>query len=90
MADADRGPIFIGVTVMFEALALIAVGFRLWSLQLLKRRILAHDMLLLAGFVGYSRLTWTLSLTIHQAAFNNAVHMPHVHRDLWWTRSACR
>ncbi|KAI0538970.1 hypothetical protein GGR58DRAFT_466136 [Xylaria digitata] len=64
MAAPDRGPVVIGISVMFETLAFIVVALRLWTLHLLKRRLLVHDMLLLTAFVLTTALVALVICTV--------------------------
>lgn len=54
MATDDTGPLIIGLTVMFEVIAIIAVSLRFWSQRSLKRRIFAHDIWVVIGLVKLS------------------------------------
>lgn len=54
MATENQGPTIIGVTAFFWALALIVISLRFWSLQIRKRQVCAHDLLILLGFVSCS------------------------------------
>ena len=52
MSKVIRGPVIIGVTIMTEILATIAIGLRVWSQQIKKRQFLTHDLFIVLGFVG--------------------------------------
>lgn len=54
MAADNTGPLIIGLTVMFEVLAIIAVSLRLWSQRSLKRKMFAHDIWVVIGLVKLS------------------------------------
>lgn len=56
MASDNQGPTIIAVTAVFWSLAVIALGLRLWALHIRKRKILAHDLWILLGFVRASPL----------------------------------
>lgn len=55
MATDSAGPLIIGLTVMFEAIAIIAVSLRFWAQRSLRRKIFAHDILIVVGLVSTSR-----------------------------------
>lgn len=54
MTTPSKGPEIIGVTMMFEAFAIVALGLRFWSQRILGRKLFAHDILVLFGFVSLS------------------------------------
>lgn len=51
MAADSTGSLIIGVSVMFEAIAIITVFLRFWSQRSLKRKIFANDIWIVIGFV---------------------------------------
>ena len=55
MASDNQGPTIIAVTAVFWSLAVIALGLRFWALHMRKRKILAHDLWILLGFVRAPR-----------------------------------
>lgn len=54
MALESTGPLIIGLTVMFEVIAITAVALRFWAQRLLKRKYFAHDMWIVIGFVKFN------------------------------------
>ncbi|KAK8036278.1 hypothetical protein PG993_008892 [Apiospora rasikravindrae] len=52
MSRGTTGPVIIGVTMVTQVLAAVAVGLRLWSLQINRRKFVAHDVFVLIGFVS--------------------------------------
>lgn len=56
MEAEPAGPLIIGLTVMFEVIAIIAVSLRFWAQRSLKRNISAHDVWIIVGLVKLSRL----------------------------------
>ncbi|KAI2608560.1 uncharacterized protein GGS25DRAFT_490794 [Hypoxylon fragiforme] len=64
MAVTDKGPMIIGVTMMFEVIALGALCLRFWSQQLLRRKIYAHDIFTLFGFICATALTACLICSV--------------------------
>lgn len=87
MAVTDKGPMIIGVTMMFEVIALGALCLRFWSQQLLRRKIYAHDIFTLFGFVRRPPLTYTdidvfyciMGKLIIQPDLRNSSHgLPHL------------
>jgi hypothetical protein len=53
MAVDATGPLIIGITVMFEVIAIVAVALRFWSKRVLKRKFFAHDIWIMIGFVKF-------------------------------------
>lgn len=64
MATDSAGPLIIGLTVMFEAIAIIAVSLRFWAQRSLRRKIFAHDVLIVVGLVCATALSVTLILAV--------------------------
>lgn len=64
MATDSAGPLIIGLTVLFEAIAIIAVSLRFWAQRSLRRQIFAHDILIVAGLVCATALSITLILAV--------------------------
>jgi hypothetical protein len=97
MASDSQGPTIIGVTMLFWVMALVALGLRFWSLQIRRRRVFAHDLLVLLGFVSSIRpvlLTASrrLLLTVDSFASDlcNSSHcLPHRQRGVRRARAAC-
>ena len=48
----SKAALIIGITMIFEVLAAIAVGLRFWSQRLKRRKIFAHDVWIIIGFVS--------------------------------------
>lgn len=53
MAVDSTGPLIIGLTVMFEVIAIAAVSLRFWGQQSLKRNVLAHDIWIVISLVSF-------------------------------------
>ncbi|KAK4156105.1 hypothetical protein C8A00DRAFT_12914 [Chaetomidium leptoderma] len=67
MATESLGPTIIGVTMLFWVLAFVALGLRFWSLQIRRRGIFAHDVLVLLGFIFATALTVCLIVSVESA-----------------------
>lgn len=52
--ENNKGPLLIGLTIMFEVIAIIFLGLRLYSRYLLKQNLKSHDYLNFIGFVSNS------------------------------------
>ncbi|KAK7998973.1 hypothetical protein PG991_014648 [Apiospora marii] len=64
MSTGTSGPVIIGVTMMTEVLAAIAIGLRVWSQQIKKRSFFAHDVFIISGFVVVAiQLFWCFAMT---------------------------
>lgn len=48
----NKGPLIIGITVMFEVFAAIAMAMRFWSLRIRRQKLATHDFLIIIGFVS--------------------------------------
>lgn len=48
----DKGPLIIGITVMFEVFAATAMAMRFWSLRIRRQKMAMHDILIVIGFVS--------------------------------------
>ncbi|KAJ0122027.1 hypothetical protein J7T55_002538 [Diaporthe amygdali] len=55
MAVGFPRPLIVGLTVMFEVIAITAVALRFWAQRLLKHKFFAHDMWIVIGFVKFKR-----------------------------------
>ncbi|KAI1256783.1 hypothetical protein MGN70_001909 [Eutypa lata] len=64
MTTPSKGPEIIGVTMMFEAFAIVALGLRFWSQRILGRKLFAHDILVLFGFVCATALAICLVCSV--------------------------
>lgn len=51
MTANSTGPLIIGLTVMFEVIAMVAVSLRFWSQRSLKREMFADDIWIVIGLV---------------------------------------
>ncbi|KAK7952979.1 hypothetical protein PG996_013865 [Apiospora saccharicola] len=51
MSTATSGSVLIGVTIMTEVLAAGAIGLRMWSRQLKKRKLSAHDVFIISALI---------------------------------------
>lgn len=64
----DKGPLIIGMTVMFEVFACIAMAMRFWSLSIRRQKMAIHDILIVIGFVSGHNLCYAnaaISLLTH-------------------------
>lgn len=52
MAVDSTGPLIIGLTVMFEVMAIVAVSLRFWAQRSLKRKMFADDVWIVVGLVN--------------------------------------
>lgn len=54
MAVDSTGPLIIGLTVMFEVMAIVAVSLRFWEQRSLKRKMFADDVWIVVGLVNFN------------------------------------
>ncbi|ROW15063.1 hypothetical protein VPNG_03453 [Cytospora leucostoma] len=63
MAEQNKSHVVIGVTIMFEVIALSAIVLRFWSLRIKRRQWALHDVLIIIAFVCVTGLAICLLLS---------------------------
>ncbi|KAK4167901.1 hypothetical protein QBC43DRAFT_125777 [Cladorrhinum sp. PSN259] len=75
MSSNSRGATIVEVTAVFWALAVIALGLRFWSLHIVKRKFLLHDLLIIFGFVFSTAIFICLIISVENGLGQHAVEL---------------